>query len=99
MQVSGAGAAYLVGAVLGALCFGRLTDQWWRKKLFMLTMGLYLVATMLTALCVNFIWLAACRFLAGAGIGGEYTAINSGIDDLIPARVRGRTGLATNSAW
>lgn len=99
VQISGAGTAYLIGAVLGALLFGRLTDKWGRKKLFMITLGLYLVATVLTAFSMNFIWFVACRFLTGAGIGGEYAAINSAIDELIPARVRGWTDLAINGTW
>lgn len=65
VEVSGAGTAYLIGAVLGALFFGRLTDKWGRKKLFMITLGLYLVATVLTAFSMNFMWFAACRFLTG----------------------------------
>lgn len=99
VEVSGAGTAYLIGAVLGALFFGRLTDKWGRKKLFMITLGLYLVATVLTAFSMNFMWFAACRFLTGAGIGGEYAAINSAIDELIPARVRGWADLAINGTW
>ncbi|MGZ3679598.1 MAG: MFS transporter [Ktedonobacterales bacterium] len=99
VEVSGAGTAYLIGAVLGALFFGRLTDKWGRKRLFMITLGLYLVATVLTAFSMNFVWFAACRFLTGAGIGGEYAAINSAIDELIPARVRGWTDLAINGTW
>ena len=78
---------------------GHLTDRWGRKKLFMITLGLYLIATVLTA----FSWSAwsffLFRFLAGAGIGGEYSAINSAIDELIPARVRGWVDLAINGSW
>ena len=99
VEVSSAGTAYLIGAVLGALFFGRMTDKFGRKTLFMVTLGVYLVATVLTAFSFNFIWFAACRFLTGTGIGGEYAAINSAIDELIPARVRGHTDLAINGTW
>ncbi len=99
VQVSGAGTIYLIGAVLGALFFGRLTDILGRKKLFMITLSVYLIATILTAFSPNFIWFAVCRFLTGAGIGGEYAAINSAIDELIPARARGWTDLAINGTW
>ena len=99
MQISGAGTFYLLGAVLGALFFGRLTDRLGRKMLFMITLGVYLIATVATAFSFSFIWFAACRFLTGAGIGGEYAAINSAIDELIPARARGWTDLAINGTW
>src|SRR5881275_2180150 len=99
VQVSAAGTVYLVGAVLGALFFARLTDKFGRKKLFMITLLVYLLATVATAFSPNFIWFAACRFLTGAGIGGEYAAINSAIDELIPARVRGHVDLAINGSY
>jgi MFS family permease len=99
VEVSSAGTAYLIGAVVGALFFGRMTDRFGRKMLFMVTLGVYLVATIATALSFNFIWFFACRFLTGAGIGGEYSAINSAIDELIPARVRGHVDLAINGTW
>lgn len=99
VEVSSAGTAYLIGAVVGALFFGRMTDKFGRKMLFMITLAVYLVATILTAFSFNFIWFAACRFLTGTGIGGEYSAINSAIDELIPARVRGHTDLAINGTW
>lgn len=99
VEVGAAGTAYLIGAVLGSLFFGRLTDILGRKKLFMITLTVYLIATILTAFSFNFFWFAACRFLTGAGIGGEYSAINSAIDELIPARVRGWTDLAINGTW
>jgi MFS family permease len=99
VEVSSAGTAYLIGAVLGALFFGRMTDRYGRKMLFMITLGVYLVATIATAFSFNFIWFAACRFLTGTGIGGEYAAINSAIDELIPARARGWTDLAINGTW
>ncbi len=85
--------------MLGALFFGRLTDRLGRKMLFMITLGVYLIATVATAFSFSFIWFAACRFLTGAGIGGEYAAINSAIDELIPARARGWTDLAINGTW
>jgi MFS family permease len=91
--------AYLVGAVLGALVFGYLTDRWGRKKLFTITLGLYLVAAFLTAFSWNFWSFAVFRFFTGAGIGGEYSAINSAIDEFIPARVRGRVDLAVNGSY
>jgi MFS family permease len=99
VEVAGAGTAYLIGAVSGALFFGKLTDMLGRKKLFMITLAVYLVATVATAFSMNFIWFAACRALTGAGIGGEYAAINSAVDELIPARVRGHVDLAINGTW
>jgi len=99
VQIASAGTAYLIGAVVGALFFGRMTDRYGRKMLFMITLGVYLVATVATAFTFNFIWFAACRFFTGTGIGGEYAAINSAIDELIPARVRGHVDLAINGTW
>ncbi len=99
VQVSAAGTFYLFGAVLGALFFARLTDMYGRKMLFMVTLAVYLIATVATAFSFNFPWFAACRFLTGMGIGGEYAAINSAIDELIPARARGWTDLAINGTW
>jgi len=99
LDIGYAGTIYLVGAVVGALVFGRMTDKMGRKKLFMITLALYLIATVATAFSFNFYWFAACRFLTGMGIGGEYAAINSAIDELIPARARGWTDLAINSTW
>ena len=98
-QASALGTWYLLGAVGGALFFGYLTDRLGRKKLFMVTLGVYLVFTILSGLAWDFWSLAVCRVLAGAGIGGEYAAINSAIDELIPARVRGRVALAINGSW
>jgi MFS family permease len=98
-QASSAGTWYLLGAVAGALLFGYLTDRLGRKKLFMVTLAVYLVFTVATAFSWNFWSFAMFRILAGAGIGGEYAAINSAIDELIPARVRGRVALAINGSW
>jgi MFS family permease len=98
-QVGLTGSAYLVGAVLGSLFFGHLTDRLGRKKLFNVTLGVYLVATALTAFSWNVESFLFFRFLTGAGIGGEYSAINSAIQELIPARVRGRTDLAINGSF
>jgi MFS family permease len=81
------------------LFFGYLTDRFGRKKLFMITLVLYLVATVLTAFSMNPLWFYACRFFTGAGIGGEYAAINSAIDELIPARLRGRVDLIINGSF
>ena len=94
-----ASSAYLAGAVLGAVFFGWLTDRLGRKKLFFITLAVYLVATAATALSWNFWSFVLFRFLTGAGIGGEYTAINSTIQELIPARVRGWTDLAINGSF
>jgi MFS family permease len=99
LDIGNAGTAYLLGAVLGALFFGRLTDKLGRKRLFMITLAVYLVATIATAFSFNFYWFLICRFITGAGIGGEYSAINSAIDELIPARARGWTDLAINGTW
>jgi MFS family permease len=98
-QATAAGSFYLGGAVAGALLFGYLTDRFGRKKLFMITLGVYLVFTVATALAWGFWSFMAFRVLAGMGIGGEYSAINSAIDELVPARVRGRVALAINSSW
>jgi len=91
--------AYLAGAVLGALGFGWLTDRIGRKKLFFITLALYLTATAATALSWSVASYALFRFLTGAGIGGEYTAINSTIQELVPARYRGWTDLIINGSF
>lgn len=91
--------AYLAGSVSGALLFSYLTDRQGRKKWFTRTLLLYLTATVLTAFSWNLWTFMLCRFFAGAGIGGEYSAINSAIDELIPARARGHTDLAINGSW
>ncbi len=94
-----AGAIYVTGSCLGALFFGQLTDRFGRKKLFIVTLVVYLVGTVLTAFSMNLTWYLACRFLTGAGIGGEYAAINSAIDELIPARYRGRIDITINGSY
>src|SRR5215217_9212683 len=94
-----ASSAYLAGAVLGALFFGWLTDRLGRKKLFFITLAVYLVATAATAFSWNLWSFVLFRFLTGAGIGGEYTAVNSTIQELIPARVRGWTDLVINGSF
>src|SRR6201988_5498720 len=98
-EVGLVGTAYLTGAVIGAVLFGYLTDRFGRKKLFFVTLGIYLAATAATALSWDFWSFAVFRALTGAGIGGEYTAINSAIQELIPARFRGRTDLAINGSF
>src|SRR4051794_17792902 len=98
-QVGLVASAYLAGAVVGAVVFGYLTDRFGRRKLFMITLGLYLAATAATALSWDFWSFAFFRVLTGAGIGGEYAAINSAIQELIPARYRGRTDLAINGSF
>jgi MFS family permease len=94
-----ANSAYLAGAVVGALGFGWLTDRIGRKKLFFITLALYLTATAATALSWGVASYALFRFLTGAGIGGEYTAINSTIQELVPARYRGWTDLVINGSF
>src|SRR5215472_16232222 len=91
--------AYLAGAVIGALFFGWLTDRLGRKRLFFVTLVVYLLATAATALSWNIWSFALFRFLTGAGIGGEYTAINSAIQELVPARYRGWTDLVINGSF
>jgi MFS family permease len=94
-----AGAAYVLGAVLGALLFGWLADRWGRRRLFFVTLTVYIVATGATAFSWDVWSFALFRFLTGAGIGGEYSAINSAVQELIPARVRGWTDLAINGSF
>jgi MFS family permease len=98
-EVGFSNSAYLAGAVLGALGFGWLTDRIGRKKLFFITLALYLTATAATALSSGLASYALFRFLTGAGIGGEYTAINSTIQELVPARYRGWTDLLINGSF
>ena len=99
LDIGFASSAYLIGAVLGAVGFGWLTDRIGRKKLFFVTLTLYLLATAATALSWNVGSFALFRFLTGAGIGGEYTAINSTIQELVPARYRGWTDLVINGSF
>jgi MFS family permease len=98
-DVGFANSAYLAGAVIGAFGFGWLTDRIGRKKLFFITLALYLTATAATALSWSVASYALFRFLTGAGIGGEYTAINSTIQELMPARYRGWTDLVINGSF
>ncbi|WP_431236769.1 MFS transporter [Mycolicibacterium aichiense] len=98
-QIGIAAAIYVVGACVGALVFGQLTDRFGRKKLFLLTLGLYLAATVATAFSFAPWYFFLTRFLTGAGIGGEYAAVNSAVDELIPARNRGRVDLAINGSY
>jgi MFS family permease len=98
-QIGTAAAFYVAGACLGALFFGQLTDRFGRKKLFLVTLGVYIAATIATAFAFSPLYFFAARFFTGAGIGGEYAAINSAIDELIPARVRGRVDLIINGSY
>ncbi len=98
-QIGLAAAFYIAGACLGALFFGHLTDRFGRRNLFMLTLAVYLVATVATAFAFAPWYFFVTRFFTGAGIGGEYAAINSAIDELIPARLRGRVDLIINGTY
>ncbi|MEV5397993.1 MFS transporter [Streptomyces cellulosae] len=98
-DIGTAAAIYVAGACLGALLFGRLTDRFGRKKLFMVTLGIYVLATVATAFARDPWYLYLARFVTGMGIGGEYAAINSAIDELIPARNRGQVDLAINGSY
>src|SRR5579885_3771514 len=98
-QVGLVGSAYIAGAVLGALVFGDLTDRFGRRTLFMVTLGVYMAATIATGAAWNFWSFALFRFFTGAGIGGEYAAINSAIQEFVPARFRGRTDLVVNGSF
>jgi MFS family permease len=98
-QVGLAGTLYLAGAIIGALVFGHLTDRLGRKRLFTVTLGIYLAGAALTALAWDFWSFVLFRVVTGLAIGGEYSAINSAIDELIPARVRGRVDLAVNGTY
>ena len=98
-QVGLSASAYLAGAVLGALLFGWLADRYGRKPLFLATLGLYLASTALSGLAPDFGWFALFRFFTGAGIGGEYSAISSAIQELTPARYRGHTDLIVNGSF
>jgi len=98
-QIGTAAACYVAGACIGALFFGQLTDRFGRKKLFTITLGVYIVATVATAFAPTALYFFIARFITGAGIGGEYAAINSAIDELIPARARGRVDLMINGSY
>ncbi len=98
-QVTGAATTYLAGAVLGALFFGHLTDRLGRKKLFLVTLATYSIATIGTAFSHGLLFFAICRFFTGLGIGGEYAAINSAVDELIPGKVRGTVDLLVNATF
>ena len=98
-QVGASATCYLAGAVIGALLFGYGTDRFGRKKLFFITVAVYLIGTALSSFSWNFWSYAMFRAITGAGIGGEYAAINSAIDELIPARVRGRVDLMINGSY
>jgi MFS family permease len=98
-EIGIAAAVYITGACLGALFFGQLTDRFGRRKLFILTLVVYLTATVATAFAFAPWYFFIARFFTGAGIGGEYAAINSAIDELIPARVRGRIDLIINGSY
>lgn len=98
-EVGFANTLYLIGQVVGALGFGYLTDRLGRKRLFLVTLGLYLIATAASGFAPNYGVFLVFRFFAGAGIGGEYSAINSAIDELVPARFRGRVDLAINGSY
>ena len=98
-QVGLTGTIYLIGQVVGALYFGRLTDRLGRKRLFILTLAIYLVGSGIAGLAPAMWFLWIFRFVAGLGIGGEYTAINSAIDELIPSKYRGRVDIAINGTY
>ena len=99
-ELGAAATAYLAGAVTGALVFGRLADRFFgRRRLFLVTLALYVAATLASALSWSFASFAVFRALTGAGIGGEYSAVNSAIDELVPARLRGRIDLGVNGTY
>jgi MFS family permease len=98
-QVGNAASSYVIGAVIGALLFGWLTDRFGRRFVFYTTLFIYLVGVLLTAVSWSFASFAAFRAVTGLGIGGEYAAINSAIDELIPARYRGRIDLIVNGSF
>ena len=98
-EVGFAASAYIAGACIGAMYFGWLADRLGRKKLFMITLAIFLAGSVLTAFSFAFWWFVLCRIVTGAGIGGECSAINSAIDELIPARVRGQVDLTINGSY
>jgi murein L,D-transpeptidase YcbB/YkuD/MFS family permease len=107
VQVAGVASIYLFGAISGALFWAYLTDRFGRKKLFIITLAVYMVGVLGTTFAgvivpdgtATYVWFAVFRFITGFGIGGEYAAINSAIDELIPARVRGWADIAINGSW
>jgi MFS family permease len=99
LEVGIAGSVYLLGQITGALIFGRLSDRLGRRKLFILTLAIYLIASGIAGLSFDVWFLYVFRFIAGMGIGGEYAAINSAIDELIPAKYRGRIDIAINGTY
>src|SRR5579859_6192789 len=98
-QIGFIGSSYLAGAVIGSIVFGHLTDHFGRRKFFFLSLSIYLAGVGLTAFSWNLASFAIFRFITGAGIGGEYSAVNSAIDELIPARLRGRIDLIINGSF
>src|SRR5215213_6515643 len=98
-EVGLAGSAYILGACIGALFFARLADRIGRKKLFMLTLAIFLFGSVLTAFSMSPLWFIACRVITGSGVGGEYSAIHSAVDELIPARVRGWVDLVIGGSY
>lgn len=98
-QVTAGSTTYLAGAVFGAILFGYLTDRLGRRRLFLVTLAVYSTATLLTALSWNFTSFAIFRFITGLGIGGEYAAINSAVDELIPSKIRGTVDLIVNATF
>jgi MFS family permease len=98
-QVTSAATIYLAGAVIGAIFFGWLTDRLGRRKLFLVTLATYSLATVGTAFSHGLVWFGVCRFFTGLGIGGEYAAINSAVDELIPGKVRGTVDLVVNGTF
>eukprot|EP01111_Echinosteliopsis_oligospora_P011115 TRINITY_DN3589_c0_g1_i2.p1 TRINITY_DN3589_c0_g1~~TRINITY_DN3589_c0_g1_i2.p1 ORF type:complete len:542 (-),score=113.52 TRINITY_DN3589_c0_g1_i2:2124-3749(-) len=98
-QVGLAGTIYILGCIIGSLIFGFLADKYGRQKLFIATPCVYLIATLLTGFCFDFASFGICQFVKGLGIGGEYSAMNSAINELIPARVRGWVDLVVNGSY
>jgi len=98
-QVTSLGTVYLFGQVIGAVVFGRLSDRLGRRKLFILTLAIYLIGSGIAGFAQDYWFLAVFRFVAGLGIGGEYAAINSAIDELIPAKYRGHVDIAINGTY
>jgi MFS family permease len=98
-QVTSAATFYLAGAVLGAILFGYLTDRLGRRKLFLVTLATYSLATIASAFSWNYLSFSIFRFFTGCGIGGEYSAINSAVDELIPGKVRGTVDLVVNGTF